>query len=157
MPTRYAPRCTVISPGLTPVGRLGGAFLHPQHAVLQLSDLGNGKGSYAHVPGSYINVVFPNGSNWLGLKARGDWSMARSHPWKSPRSKDVYWLHRKLSVPALSLELEISTLSEDNEVLVGPKAGNALYYDGTSSAEGTMAGEFHQRRLFLFHRHRPTI
>lgn len=109
--------------------------------VLQLSDLGNGNGSYTNVPGSYINVVFPNGTNWLGLKARGDWSMTRSRPWKSPHSKDIYWMRRELSVSSLGLKLTISTLSDDNEVLVGPDASNAVYYDGASIAEGTMSGK----------------
>ena len=51
-----------------------------------------------------------------------------------------YFLRHTLRVPSLQLVLEITTLTADNEVHTGPKAGNRILYDAGSDVTGTVAG-----------------
>ncbi len=82
---------------------------------------------------------------WAGADGRmvrlrqSDISVEVLGRWKSPRSKGVYPMKWRLSMPTLGLDVTVTPAFSDQE-LDTAKSTRVIYWEGAVSAEGTMHG-----------------
>jgi predicted secreted hydrolase len=79
----------------------------------------------------------------------GDFTLVPGETWYSAASNAEYPIKWKISIPSLSIDLDMSTPLVDQEMAAVQGGGSPAYWEGASRFQGTRRGRFVQGKGYL--------